>query len=345
MALPNSNISVSMVKQAIGSGSNDIGTLCTHPNINKWSKWKPIDSSLVTMNSVILENLKYGITVKSYPDAQAVMDAYLASDEVWEYNKPTGGSTSPYRLGDFRTYEHNALAPIAGGFVTPQASIQVGGDNVIEGSVLINGSPRIEEIGWEDLDLGGRRLMLVIRNRDGIVRAVAANEGETVVTANTRSPLPVLTTGIHFAYLMLTSAGGSTTVNLAGIPNHPTAGFPISIVSSNVRVTVTAKWGSANPNYLDYSIIGYNDTGSNVSLLNCVVKIRNSQNNENDLIQQYEQQITLGTLVCPPSTTGTVLHTESSRYVERSAYPAWKIFYRGTGTYPTNFEAAIIQEM
>lgn len=38
MALSNSNITVSMVKSAIGSGSNDVGTLCTHQNINKWSR-------------------------------------------------------------------------------------------------------------------------------------------------------------------------------------------------------------------------------------------------------------------------------------------------------------------
>lgn len=35
MALPNSNISTTLVGNTLGSSSRDIGTLCTHPNINK----------------------------------------------------------------------------------------------------------------------------------------------------------------------------------------------------------------------------------------------------------------------------------------------------------------------
>ena len=48
MALPDSNISVAMVKAELGASTNNVGQLCIHPNINKWSKWKPVSFNKVT---------------------------------------------------------------------------------------------------------------------------------------------------------------------------------------------------------------------------------------------------------------------------------------------------------
>lgn len=99
MALPNSNISTTLVGNTLGSSSRDVGTLCTHPNINKWSKWKPVRSSKTEPLTVTdIENLKSGLNR---------VDMY----EV-EYLKPTGGATSPYRIGDFRNYNHAAIPPV-----------------------------------------------------------------------------------------------------------------------------------------------------------------------------------------------------------------------------------------
>ena len=38
-------------------------------------------------------------------------------NQNWIYNRPTGGVNSPYRLGDFRGYEHLAtpIAALGGG--------------------------------------------------------------------------------------------------------------------------------------------------------------------------------------------------------------------------------------
>lgn len=99
MALPDTNISTTLVGQTLGSGSRDVGTLCTHPNINKWSKWKPVRSNKVKGLTVTdMENLSSGLSR---------LDMY----EV-VYLKPTGGASSPYRLGDFRNYNHAAIPPV-----------------------------------------------------------------------------------------------------------------------------------------------------------------------------------------------------------------------------------------
>lgn len=38
MALPNTNLSVAMVRKELGAATNNVEQLCIHPNINMWSK-------------------------------------------------------------------------------------------------------------------------------------------------------------------------------------------------------------------------------------------------------------------------------------------------------------------
>ena len=99
-ALPLTGITTSMVASAIGAATNDVGTLCSHPNINKWSRFKPID-----FNAIALPD-----------DVRNSNTGFQLFDEVTgfgtvkkaEYVKPKGGASSPYRLGDFRGYNHTA---------------------------------------------------------------------------------------------------------------------------------------------------------------------------------------------------------------------------------------------
>lgn len=106
-ALPNTGITTSMVASAIGASTNDVGTLCSHPNVNKWSRWKPISLAKITgITESDLSSVKYGFTI---PSANAAGSDTLSAS--WTYNKPTGGSTSPYRLGDFRNYQHSSEIP------------------------------------------------------------------------------------------------------------------------------------------------------------------------------------------------------------------------------------------
>ena len=41
-ALPTTGITTTLVGTTLGVSSRDVGTLCTHPNINMWSKYKPV---------------------------------------------------------------------------------------------------------------------------------------------------------------------------------------------------------------------------------------------------------------------------------------------------------------
>lgn len=119
MALPTTGITTTLVAQTIGEASNDVGTLCSSTKINKWSKWKPIryskSSGLIVSEffgagnnwGVIKPAARVGGTGGDYDVKNAIINA--ATLDLWTHDKPTGTYISPYRLGDFRNYNHSAI--------------------------------------------------------------------------------------------------------------------------------------------------------------------------------------------------------------------------------------------
>ena len=109
MALPNSNISVSMVKAELGAATNDVGRLCTHPNINKWSRYKPIryPGPSIVLTEDILKDARGGLFMQRVNYIRWIMYDYANNGDIWDYDRPTGG-LYPYRLGDFSKYSHTA---------------------------------------------------------------------------------------------------------------------------------------------------------------------------------------------------------------------------------------------
>lgn len=93
--LPLTNISTSLVATTIGVATQDVGGLCSHPNVNKWSRYKPVNGPYEHPTCGFL----IGSTNLPLPDD-------LRAD-AWVYDKPTGGELAPYRLGDFRGYDHS----------------------------------------------------------------------------------------------------------------------------------------------------------------------------------------------------------------------------------------------
>lgn len=105
-ALPNTGITTTLVGQTLGSSSRDVGTLCTHPNINKWSKWKPVRFNKVSgLTLANLQSVNFGFLIPTDSN-----NDYTILLEPWEYLKPRGGAQNEfYRLGDFRNYNHNSV--------------------------------------------------------------------------------------------------------------------------------------------------------------------------------------------------------------------------------------------
>ncbi len=114
MPLPNTNISVAMVKAELGAATNDVGQLCIHPNINKWSKWKPVRHTKVTpLTEEDLQSVRGGLQFQEF-DTPAELLSFYRNNAGYSfvYLRPRGGDNTPYepyRLADFKNYDHSAF--------------------------------------------------------------------------------------------------------------------------------------------------------------------------------------------------------------------------------------------
>lgn len=104
MALGSNNIKFSDVKSILGESTDTLSGLCTSNKINKWSKWKPIQSDTPLTESIV-NTSSCGMTYGKFANFSACVQAIKngTAMNIHTYNKPT----SNYRLGDFRNYEHN----------------------------------------------------------------------------------------------------------------------------------------------------------------------------------------------------------------------------------------------
>lgn len=97
---------------ALGTSSLDLGTLCTHANINMWARRKPIrynstaaltDSQLAGTDAEKTAGYYYGVHLANTGAIYALHDFTI------DYHKPRGASYSEwYRAYDFNGYVHNA---------------------------------------------------------------------------------------------------------------------------------------------------------------------------------------------------------------------------------------------
>ena len=80
----------------------DLGRLCTHTNINKWAKYKPIHHSGLQILSESARTDRqgdgeyYGVKIRMDSGDMASLH-----NVTFAYNRPKGGASSPYRLSDF----------------------------------------------------------------------------------------------------------------------------------------------------------------------------------------------------------------------------------------------------
>lgn len=123
MSLANNKItapvSVDDVKSLLGESSNDLATLCKSSKINVWAKYKPTDYNAAFADDWSKgKDGNYGlnITVDNRVSSwRALVAEYSKANNGYSniYKRPSGGSSSPYRLGDFRGYNHKAKPEIS----------------------------------------------------------------------------------------------------------------------------------------------------------------------------------------------------------------------------------------
>lgn len=134
-------VSFADVNSVLGTSHTSLGLLCTDNNIKMWAKYKPVVKNLISTIDQLDSNKQWkdtatwwkgtnsncGITYTSYTTVAAARTAIINKTAIWSYTKPSGGSSSPYRLTDFNQYDHNALPPCTG-TSAPDAYLRAGAE-------------------------------------------------------------------------------------------------------------------------------------------------------------------------------------------------------------------------
>ena len=100
-------VSIDDVKSVLGYGSNDLASLCTYEGINMWAKYKPVDSDNAFLDINTGWKGKRNDCNINYPKVTSIYDIkgyYSQANNGFTYRT----ASAPYRLGDFRGYNHNA---------------------------------------------------------------------------------------------------------------------------------------------------------------------------------------------------------------------------------------------
>lgn len=123
MSLSNNKItapvSIDDLKSLFGEPSGTLATLCKSSKINVWAKYKPtVYPSPFPDDWYKSKDGNYGlnITVDNRVSSwSALVAEYSKANNGYSniYIRPSGGATSPYRLGDFRGYNHKAKPEIS----------------------------------------------------------------------------------------------------------------------------------------------------------------------------------------------------------------------------------------
>ena len=124
MSLSNNKItapvSVDDVADCLGMNrSSTLADLCTSSKINVWAKYKPTDYNAAFADDWYKGkggNYGLNITVDNRVSSwSALVAEYSKANNGYSniYKRPSGGASSPYRLGDFRGYNHKAKPEIS----------------------------------------------------------------------------------------------------------------------------------------------------------------------------------------------------------------------------------------
>lgn len=119
MSLSNNKItapvSVDDVADCLGmTRSSTLADLCTSSKINVWAKYRPtVFPSPFPDDWYKAKDGNYGINItveNGKSNWKDLVAEYSKANNGYTtlYNKPTGGASVPFRLGDFRGYFHNA---------------------------------------------------------------------------------------------------------------------------------------------------------------------------------------------------------------------------------------------
>lgn len=124
------NITPGDAQTLFGDTDMTVCGACLSPQINQWSRYKPIHYGGVTgvnfkLRTIGYQNNRHGLIAKSYPSWGELVTGIMSGKNLtkitdWTYNRAAlMSNTVPKRIGDLDGYYHNAAPPFAGFFCPP----------------------------------------------------------------------------------------------------------------------------------------------------------------------------------------------------------------------------------
>lgn len=342
MALGTTNITTTLVGNTIGVASKDVGTLCSAASINKWSKYKPVvyPSITTTGNWWKAVDGNCGLSITEYSNINDLVAA-ITNGVVWEYNKPKGGSSSPYRIGDFRSYNHNANIPFEG-FYVPTTAYNNSASSVVGAAMLIPLSEsEIDSLVITDInkikDWYFGCYMIKASGSALYPRYVTTAKPVSEGTSSVEIPIHGLPAGTYYVYPFLCEnprtsldipESSNTFVAFEGVTRKT-----VNIANNPLNVSITAQWRNddVNSGIIDMELILSNNASSDVTLQNCYAAMRYRNKSYQDSYQAGEKSKFLDAITIPANST--VTRNISFSINNSDSTSGWKAWFSSTAPY------------
>ena len=271
------------VKTVLGESVNTLSGLCKSTKINMWAKYKPVQftgtRSTTWWKGRLLDCGIEPYKLSSRTSVADIVNHCDGTNNGWTYYARPNGSTYPYRLLDFKGYNHNATPPIS--------SFRLGASTIAPGTTLsafivVRYSSNSDMLSLSDIDVLAPCYLGIYCRRtgtttgfEGYCSTTIANGGDEVQLSTTG-----WTAGTYTIYPFLSTASRAGVA--ADFYTIPMVSAPtLTVVSSAVFVNISDATKSGIRN-VSVTVQIVNRTSSSVTLKNNSWRTRPKYEEEND---------------------------------------------------------------
>lgn len=289
--LPETNLTGADVRDTLNANGGSVGDNFTSyftdgARINMWSKYKPVISTTLFFDLTLWKSRGFrgdlgdcGLNINTYTPS-TFKTAAKNGATGWSYKAPSGGSSEPMRLGDFRGYcasAYNPLGNVASSGLISNGTVTFAVDVAISGTSQTN-------ITLADIKIGGSNGVALSNYYFGVY--VWNNSSSYFYTAsspigansNLTVSVPITATG-EYNFMPFLSSKPQTTGNddaSAKIVSCNKSAQKLKVVSSGSirKVMPNGSWNASGTHVVGVSATLINASSSSVTFTGIKVQLR-----------------------------------------------------------------------
>ncbi|MDR1882987.1 MAG: hypothetical protein LBR26_09455 [Prevotella sp.] len=327
-----------MVRNALDYPSLSLGALCSCNKINKWAKYKPVRNNFTSerpSNWWKATGGRCGLDIPSYTTIEAMMTA-VKNGIDYTYQQPRGGTSEPYRLGDFAGYDPLAMPPVeafamGGTYYKTSDTIQIGcmaTDPAPDGWL----SKSDIYVGWSTIYFGA-----AIRTKGASTANYITGATQLDDSGILDYPTSGLSVGVCEVYRFVCQ-NAKPSISTPGIANTfipiPGSYSEFNLEAAGVTVTVNADYNNSR---ITGNIYVYNRLTSSVTVSQIQLTFRYATSNANDPLLSGERRVDISNITCSAGGDATAtIPTQTSilpDYPTQGGYVMIACYITGQGYY------------